>query len=218
MDVRRCALHHTSSLASVVALASRFPGLVTGCSACRDKFFGETGCRWRPVSPGVAAGALLMPGHQLTALWEMLYRKTTRVQICDYLAWAVRPVARLTWDQARARQQSTGMLDWESRLGGAVGSIGEQALVANAMWARAVAASLRVRVCVCACVRVCVCACVCVAGKRDAAASQLAAHGRIRRHHRGGPLLIGPSLQVRQLSCNPALHASSDIRTQPSAI
>ena len=46
------------------------------------------------------------------------------------------------------------MLDWESRLGGAVGSIGEQALVANAMWARAVAASLRVRVCVCACVRV----------------------------------------------------------------
>ena len=44
-----------------------------------------------------------------------------------------------------------------------MGSIGEQALVANAMWARAVAASLRVRVCVCAC--------VCVAGKRDAAAS-----------------------------------------------
>ena len=35
-----------------------------------------------------------------------------------------------------------------------MGSIGEQALVANAMWARAVAASLRVRVCVCACVRV----------------------------------------------------------------
>ena len=35
-----------------------------------------------------------------------------------------------------------------------MGSIGEQALVANAMWARAVAASLRVRVSVCPCVRV----------------------------------------------------------------